>query len=271
MRPNRILFLGTLLSVAATLFAGTTVDVSGVYRLEITSEISPREAMDRAYEAAKKAALEKVVGTHVRSWESMVSDSKTGEGFSSLMLQTSQGFIRKFDVRKTGWRIEEIPNLPDGLLNVFCDARVTVEKTDDEPDPEFTCKIDGARVDYRDGERAKFTVIASQEAYLTVFLLDARLGGEKVFPNRTFRKNALEAEEPRALPQFTFMKTNAGKAREQGVLMFVITKKNVPFLAPSSGRVSADEINAWLADIPADERFFRVFPFSISPEGEALR
>lgn len=253
------------------LFAGTTVEVSGVYRLDLTSEVSPREAMDRAYKAAKKAALEKVVGSHVQSWESMVRDFRSGNGFSSLMLQTSKGFIRKFEVLKTGWRIEEIPNSPEGMLNVFCDARVTVEEDNDDPDPEFICKIEGVHIDYRDGERAKFTIVSSKDAYLTVFLLDARLGGGKVFPNRTFRKNALEAEEPRALPQFTFMKTNAGNAREQGVLMFVITKKNVPFLTPPSGRVSADEINAWLADIPAGERFFRVFPFSISAEGDNFK
>lgn len=261
------------LCLPAVIFAGTkeTVDVIGVYKMDLGAEISPREAMDRAYADAKKKALEDVVGTEVKSWEASVLSTESGQSFSSLMLQTAQGIVRKFEVKRSGWKIEAVPGLPEGLLNIFCEARVCVEKIDAKPDPELTCRIAGARADYRDGERVKFTVTSSQDAYLTVFLLDARLGGTKVFPNRTFRKSALQAEEAYELPRLTFMKTKEGAAREQGVLMFVLTKRNVPFLAPPNGCASADEINAWLADIPADERFFCAYPFFVSAEGEAIR
>ena len=261
--------------VAASAFAvpalagsSETVRAKGEYFVEIDDEISPREAMDKAFEAARKDALQRVVGTDVKSWETAVLDSEAGEGFSSLTFQTSRGIVRDFVVKKSGWVIEQLGGRnPAGTLRLFCEADVSVEKLDDAPDPEFACAVAGARTDYRDGERVKFSVTPSQDAYLNVFLLNARLGGARVFPNRTFRKNAVEAGEPFALPPFTIMKTRDGIAREQGVLMFVITKKNVPFFAPPSGIVSANEINAWLADIPADACFFRVFPFSVHSEG----
>lgn len=267
--------LNSLLLCAFSVFpavAGTqeTVEVQGIYEIEINSELSPREAMDRAYKEAQKDALQKVVGLEVKSWEASVLDSEAGTGFTSLNLQTTQGIIRKFDVKNSGWKILPAPGEPQGILRFFCHAKALVEKIDDEPDPEFSGKITGARADYRDGERVKFSAVASQDAFLTVFLLNSRLEGDKIFPNRTFRKNRLSADEAIALPPFTLMKTKPGNAREQAVLMFVFTKKNIAFFAKPNGKTTADEINTWLADIPADQRFFKVFPFSLAPEGETL-
>lgn len=250
--------------------AGTqeTVDARGIYEIEIDSEISPREALDRAYNEAKKDALQKVVGIRVKSWDASVLDSEAGTGFTSLNLQTTQGIIRKFEVENSGWKILPPAGEPHGVLRFFCEAKACVEKIDDSPDPEFTGKITGARADYRDGERVRFSATASQNAYLTVFLLNSRLEGDKIFPNRTFRKNRLSENAEFSLPPFTVMKTKAGNAREQAVLMFVFTKKNIAFFAKPNGKTTADAINAWLADIPADQRFFKVFPFSVCPEGE---
>ena len=270
LRYSLFVILCSLAALPASAGARETVAASGSHYVEIDDEISPREAMDRAFEAARKDALQRVVGVEVKSWESAVLDSEAGEGFSSLTFQTTQGVIRNFVVKKSGWVIEKLgASSPAGTLRVFCEAEVCVEKLDEKPDPEFACAVAGARADYRDGERVKFSVTPSRDAYLNVFLLNARLGGARVFPNRTFRKNAVKEGEPSALPPFTIMKTKDGVAREQGVLMFVLTKKNVPFFAPPSGVVSADEINAWLADVPADERFFRVFPFSVQGERKA--
>lgn len=272
LRYSLFVILCSLAALPAFAGARETVAASGSHYVEIDDEISPREAMDKAFEAARRDALQRVVGVEVKSWESAVLDSEAGEGFSSLTFQTTQGVIRNFVVKKSGWVIEKLGNArPAGTLRVFCEAEVCVEKLEDRPDPEFACSVAGARADYRDGERVKFSVTPSQDGFLNVFLLNARLGGARVFPNRTFRKNAVKEGEPFALPPFTIMKTKDGAAREQGVLMFVLTKKNVPFFAPPSGVVSADEINAWLADVPADARFFRVFPFSVSGEGGELK
>lgn len=254
------------------IFAGTqeTVSALGIYELDINSEISPREAMDRAYKEAQKDALQKVVGVEIKSWETSVLDSEAGTGFTSLNLQTATGIIRKFEVKSSGWEIRPVAGEPQGILRFFCRANASVEKIDDAPDPEFTGKVTGARADYRDGERVRFSAVASQDAFLTVFLLNSRLEGSRVFPNRTFRKNRLSDGKEFVLPEFTIMKTKAGNAREQAVLMFVFTKKNITFFTEANGKTTADEINRQLADIPADQRFFKVFPFSVSPEGAAL-
>lgn len=251
--------------VPALSAAEKTVVARGEYLLAIDADVSPLVAMDRAYANAKEDALQKTFGVNVRTWDMVARDDVSGAAFTSLSLQTSQGIVKNFRPLKTGWRFEN-PGVPASPLRVFCEAEATVESADAKPDPQFFAKIDGGRLRYYEGEKAAYSVTASKDAYLTIFYLNARLGGSKIFPNRAFKKNKFEAEEKTALRPISMLREMSGDEPERGWLMFVFTKKDIPFLEPPDKLIGADEINAWLARVPADERFFALLPYTILKE-----
>lgn len=221
--------------------------------------------MAEAYQNAKEDALQKTFGVKVQTWDMLAREDVSGTAFTSLSLLSSQGIIKKFDLKKSGWKFEN-PADPKSPLCVYCEALVTVRKTEEKPDSEFFAKLEGERLRYYEGEKATLSVTSSQDAYLTIFYLNARLGGSKIFPNRAFKKNALEAEEKTKLRPITMLREMEGDEPERGWLMFVFTKKNIPFLEPPDELIGADEINAWLAGIPLDERFFFLQPYTILKE-----
>lgn len=252
-------------SVPAIFAAEKTVAARGEYLLAIDADVSPLGAMARAYDDAKEDALQRSFGMKVQTWDMLAREDVSGTSFTSLSLQSSQGIIKKFDVRKSGWRFEH-PSDPASALIVYCEADVTVEQSDVKPDAEFFAKLDGGRLRYYEGEKASFSVTPSKDSNLTIFYLNARLGGSKVFPNRAFKKNRFAAGEKAQLRPISMLREMSGDEPERGWLMFVFTKKDIPFLEPPDQLIGADEINAWLARIPADERFFILAPYTILKE-----
>ncbi len=242
-----------------------SVSARGEYPLAIDANVSPLAAMERACEKAKEDAIQRTVGVNVKTWDMLARDDVSGTAFTSLSLQSSQGIVKKFDVKKSGWHFEN-PGDPASPLCVYCEADVIVEKSEEKPDPEFFAKLDGGRLRYYEGEKATFSVTPSKDSYLTIFYLNARLGGSKVFPNRAFKENEFAAEEKTRLRPISMLRETGGDEPERGWLMFVFTKKDIPFLEPPDTLIGSDEINAWLARIPADERFFILSPYSILNE-----
>lgn len=265
LKKKLVLVGCAFLSVSALWGAEKTVRVSGEFFLSPAAEISPKSAMAEAYQKAKDRALADAFGVKVQTWDMLARDDVSGAAFTSLSFHSSQGIIKKFDILTEGWKLED-SNDPKSPLRIYCEADVTVEKSDEEPDTAFFASLDGIRSRYYEGERATISVTVSKDSYLTIFYLNARLGGAKIFPNRSFKKNELEAEEKTKLRPITMLRETSGDEADRGWLMFVFTKKNIPFLSPSDKLIGADEINTWLAGIPVDERFFMLQPYLVLKE-----
>lgn len=221
------------------------------------SDITGREAQARAYEDAKRKALEKVSGSKMTIWEQM-EISSAGDVFNSLSLNQIEGEIVEFNIIEEGQKQSEIR--PSETI-FYCVADVKVKKGR-EPDPNFFVAVNGIKSIYYSGDELSFDATAYRDCYMKMFIFEDTQKGSIVLPDSRFEKHiSLSAGKRWESGKATFSTANnhkivitksATEAKEINRLVFVFTKSEMPFNEQITSR---PEIEKWIASIPNDQKF----------------
>ncbi len=213
------------------------------------SDITGREAAERARDDARRKAIEQVCGSRVNIWERL-DVSSAGETFNSIAVNQIDGEIVSFEIREEGTRQSEIR--PSETI-FYCVADVRV-KRGVSPDPDFVARVEGLRSVYFSGEKLAFTVEPSVDCWLKIFLFEDSRKGYMLYPNDYDRAEQLLRQEPVSFPRaMNFVVEKSVPARtETNRLVFVFTKSERPFPHVTTSR---EEIERWMALIPNNEKY----------------
>lgn len=228
----------------------TVKNVRGEYAMVVAySDVTGREATEKAREDARKKAVEQVCGTRVNIWD-QVEISTAGETFNSIAVNQTDGEIVGFEVVEEGYRQSDVRPAETVF---YCVANVRVKRGVD-PDPDFTASIDNIRSTYFEGDKLQFSITPYRDCYLKVFLFEDMQTGYRLYPNDYDVPTLLAAGKTIVLPQkvdFTMTKSSSQQT-ETNRLIFVFTKEERPFYHSTTSRA---EIEKWMALIPNDRKY----------------
>lgn len=213
------------------------------------SDVTGREAAQRARDDARRRAVEKVCGSRMSIWERM-EISSAGETFNSTTLHQIDGEVVSFLVVDEGVRQSEVR--PSEVI-FYCVADVEV-KRGVEPDPDFVARVDGLRSVYVAGDRLEFTVTPAADCWLKIFLFEESGRSYTLYPNAYDRSRQLRRNQPMAFPQAVdfIVEKCTERPTEVNRLIFLFTKSERPFLEAEPSR---EEVEKWMALIPNDEKY----------------
>lgn len=228
----------------------TVKSVRGEFGVVLTySDVTGREAMEKARDDARQKAIEQVCGSRINIWD-QVELSAAGETFSSTAINQIDGEIVDFAIVDEGYRQSDVRAAETVF---YCVADVKVKRGVD-PDPDFVAAIEGLRSLYFTGEHIEFTVTPSKGCYMKVFLFEDFRKGYLLYPNDYDLSTLLQQNTSNAFPRkvdFEIEKSSPQQT-ETNRLVFVFTKSERPFLHAATTR---QEIEKWIAMIPNDEKF----------------
>ncbi len=255
MREIILLTLNCLLLAASPAFAQkekvcTVKNIRGEYAIVMAySDITGREATEKARDDAKRKAIEQVCGSRINIWD-QIEISTTGESYNSTAINQIDGEIVYFEIVEEG-------NLQSELRSsetiFYCIANVKV-KRGVEPDPDFTASIDGLRSIYFEGDNLEFTVTPYRDCFLKIFLFENSQTGYRLYPNDYDRPERLTANKSTAFPKSVdfIITKNSTLNTETNRIVFVFTKDERPFYHTTTSR---QEIEKWMALIPNNEKY----------------
>lgn len=255
MKQTRLLgvIVLLLLTIATTLHAQKAVKVKGVTgRWQVSDDITLKQAEERAFMEAKKAALQQA-GIMENVWSVFGQISKeNGQEFHEAYSQMSVLAIGGM-VNVTHKKVEEVWDTASRSLYkvVTIDAIVQQE---DKPDHAYALEVKGVETLYREGD--VFTCklkVHGVDSFLKFFWFDST-GGALLYPNQYEPNTPLKAEKEYAVPFSNAvdyrMEKQQGKADEKINIMMVATKENVPF----TDAVTYQNVLKWVYSIPANQR-----------------
>lgn len=255
---KKLLLLTVCLTVFNTLNANETVRVKGaVGRWEVSNDITPKQAEERALFEAKKEALRKA-GVMENVWSvfgqvTSENGSEFVEAYSSVSTLAINGMVNVIDMAiEDEWD----PGLKRGFKVVTIDAYV--RKDDTTEDKSFQIQVEGIEPIYKDGEFLKFTVKThGADSYLKVFWFGED-GAAIVYPtdndgngDRLFEAGK-KYEFPLPHPDFYMMsKSDPDADFEKVNIIITATKKDYLYNMENTDYQS---IIQWIYNIPADQR-----------------
>lgn len=228
----------------------TLKNVRGEFAMVVMrSDITGREATEKAREDAKRKAIEQVCGSRMSIWDK-VEMSSVGESFNSMTINQVDGEIVSFEIVEEGTKQSVIR--PEEMI-FYCVANVQV-KQGIVPDPNFTAAIEGLRSLYFEGETIKFSVLPYRDCYLKIFLFEDAHTGYLLYPNDYDLPELLRANRKIAFPQNVEFVTTKKPENQTEInrMVFVFTKDERPFYHSVTSR---QEIEQWMAMIPNDEKY----------------
>lgn len=253
-------FLWAVILCAGPLWlAGETVTVKQVRgEYPLLRNITYEEAYRKALNEAKEKALREAAGEYLASTEVLQTHNEW-QIFNSYTLSQALGGITQYKITDQGtYKSRQ----QESELTVFVVIDAKVKKYDTKIDPSFTLKIDGLQKVYGRGEKMRFSVQPYQDGYLRIFLFEDWQHASQIFPNSFDPDNRLSAGQPMELPQkssFYMTKAETGEPVETNHLVFVFTKRDIPF--PSIP--TYDNVNNWINGIELSERFVAYYPIHI--------
>lgn len=155
--------------------------------------------------------------------------------------------------RKLEEKARERKRLPAPLDNVFVE------------NARFPAKISGMSNVFKEGESRTITIEPETAGTLTIFCYneagDAVVVGLEIGGKTRCALRPGEAHERR----MCFSVEDPDALREEGVLLFVLTKRDIPFDAAPGEVFPCARIAEWLSNtnIPPRERFVEAFPFAV--------
>lgn len=250
-----ILFILDFLLAAIPVFAQkekvhTVKNVRGEYAMIVAySDITGREATEKAREDAKRKAIEQICGSRMNIWD-QVEISSAGESFNSTAINQIDGEIIDFEIIEEGNRQSDVRQAETVF---YCIANVKV-KRGMPPDPNFTAAIEGLRSVYFEGSNLEFTITPYRDCFLKIFLFEDSQKGYRLYPNDYDTPKILLANQKVVFPQrVDFVATkDSNRPTETNWLIFVFTKDERPFYHATTSR---QEIEKWMALIPNDEKY----------------
>jgi hypothetical protein len=240
------------------------VTATGKYEArDLTLEEVKNKAID---EAKRNAMLEAGIAENVSYSDFLYTfedNDKFQDIFQSFVSTESGAEIIVEKVTETNRDINEFGNI---LIEVEIEA--TIFKHKEKKDPSFVFKIDGIREFYYENDPLNFSFKPSDEGYLkifnvtdkTAFILYPYEDNENEMLNdekgRIFNKNQkIDFPVNDNMDGYYFGIDSPGGEKEYNLLIFVYTKKDIPFMEIPN----VNNIMKWIYEIPTDERAVEQF------------
>ncbi len=254
MRKEIIVFICCL---PVIVFAQETIKVNGVKgKYFLSNDISPKQAKDLAIIEAKTEALRVAgVGETVSSSKVLITtegNQKVEQLFNNIATVELSGAI-------TSYKVDTIIEQKNEFNQTYYEAVINAEviKYKTKPDPSFNIQIEGIDKVYNKGNDLKFECIPHMDGYLKIFQIANNYAG-LLYPNEYEKTNLLVKEQQIKFPIKKGLAYTLDDA-ESNTLVFVFTKKNIPF----TGNQTIESITEWIYKISPDERQVQSFSFVV--------
>jgi hypothetical protein len=249
-----IIFCTALLTYAQKENITTVKSVRGEFSVILSiSDITGREAAERARDNAKRIALEKICGSHINIWDQMETSS-VGDTYNSLAVNQIDGEIVDFIIKEEGQKQSEVR--PSETI-FYCVADVKVKKGL-SADPDFIVDVNGLRSVYFTGDILKFIITPHRDCYMKLFLFEDWQTGYMLYPNSYDKARIFTAGTPIDITNSPYYEFELNKSTEHkkeiNRLVFVFTKTERPFNSQITSRA---EIEKWIASIPNDQKYIQ--------------
>ena len=242
-----------LLMAANALCAQDIVKVKGVQgRWQVSEEITLKQAEERAFMEAKKAALQKA-GVMENVWSVFGQiTQEDGQEFHEAYSQMSVLAIGGM-VNVTNKKVEEVWDVNSRSLYKVVTIDATVRKND-KPDNSYVLEVKGVETLYKEGDVFTCSLkVHGADSYLKFFWFDST-GGSLLYPNAYEADRLLTAGHEYNIPFSNsvdyLMEKQPGKENEKINMMMVATKENIPF----TDTVTYQNVLKWVYSMPANQR-----------------
>ena len=225
-------------------------DVVGRYIL--SNDITPKQAKEFALLEAKKNALLKAgVSEFVVSnvfYIQSESNNKISDKFKKFMSSEVSGAVSKIYDNVT-------TESKDIYGNTIYEVKITADvvKYETTYDPTFNFSVQGIDKVYKVNDRVTFTCNSYSDGYLHIFQINDTFAS-KFFPNVYEKDYTIVKNTKIRFPRLNGLAYSLDQ-KEENNLIFVFTKKNIPFNNPET----ADGIFEWIYKIRPDERQIQIF------------
>lgn len=225
----------------------------------ISNDITPTEARAKALDEAKANAL-RAAGVPEVIAQSDINYVTEEQGqiqnvFNSMSSIGISGELRSI---KLVDEIKTQDSLGNFVISVFINASVVVHEN--QEDYEFNIKVDGLKDSYLSNEELKFTVTATQDGYLNVFVIDEQEAAI-IYPNKFEKKLRLEAGKETPFPRSSAIKYNVTTDDKIDVnwIVLIYTKENTNFRE----KLNLDELFEFVSNIDNYKKRVKTHSFSI--------
>jgi hypothetical protein len=219
-----------------------------------------RALNDAKVNALKAAGIDETVNSYQLLFTSQAKNDYS-QFFSSDIQSEMQGAVKSVKVLS-----EKIYCTTDNRMISEVIINAVVVKYTTKADAGFKSNIDGIKGAYNHGDNLTFNIKTTQNCYLTIFnITDTEAG--VLFPNDYEKENNLKKQELYNFPmaKIDYSLGNNSKNQEINRLIFVFTKKEIPFIKMNKEQITNSEtIFNWIYSIPPDERHVEYFTLSIN-------
>lgn len=257
MNMKKILLLAVCLLGLSSVYAQDVVKVrKAVGRWEVSDDITPKQAEERALNEAKKEAL-RMAGVMENVWSvfgQVTSDSgnEFSEAYSSVSMLAISGMVNVTDKEV---ETEYDPVLKRSFKVVTINANVTKDET--QEDKTYMLNIEGIEPVYKDGDVFDFSInIHGSDSYLKFFWFGED-GADLIYPsdkkgnqNQLFKAGQTYKYPLQEYHELKMQKANPAKDVEKVNIIIVATKKDYPY----TGGYDFQSILTWIYSLPADQR-----------------
>ncbi len=257
----KLVITTTFVLLLTCAFSQKEISVTATGKYE-ARDLTLEQVKNKAIDEAKKNAMVKAgISENVTVTDFLYTfedNQKFREIFQSFVSTETGAEIMVNKVDEINRDINEFGNI---LIEVEIEATIYKHKT--EKDPAFQIKVDGIREYYYNGDGVTFSFKPSQEGFLRIFnvtddtafiLYPYTSFDEKVYNDiegRKFEKNKrVEFPINDHLEKYYFEIDDPNKSKEYNLLIFVYTKKDIPFMEENT----LENIMRWIYEIPLDER-----------------
>ncbi len=224
----------------------------------VISNITPEEAREKAIQRAKQDALRRAGIGEVVSASNIYNREEINDEFvdffNSITSTELEGKVTSYEVTHEEKTVDQFDNL---IYEVEINA--TVVKYKSEKDPEFDFKVEGIKQIYDDTEKLRFSFLPYKDGYLRIFLIDDNENSYSIFPNEHEKIRMFQEGVKTEFPINVNYTLEAAKPIDNDLLVFVFTKKNIPFKEEEN----YNNILEWIYSMPRDQRMIQYFPFTI--------
>lgn len=222
-------------------------------RWEVSEDITPKQAEERAFLEAKKEALRKA-GVMENVWSvfgqiTQENGEEFLEAYSQMSVLAIGGMV---NVTRKEVDVSWDPVAKRMSKVVTIDASVKKENLEDRS---YVLEVKGIEPIYREGELFTCKIkIYGTDSYLKFFWFDAS-GGALLYPNTYEKDHLFKAGHVYSFPlspeiDYYMEKKDKKASAEKVNIMVVATKSNIPFIE----EINYPNLLKWIYQIPADQR-----------------
>mgnify|MGYP000529583299 CR=1 FL=1 len=233
--------------------------------VEVKGDVSPNMALKKCINDAKVEALRKAgVSESVKAQE-LLFTSEVNKDFKQFFSSNAQveinGAVTNYEILEQGMYINSLGSV---MYKVTINAEIMKYST--SSDYQFGVEVSGIAGSYVSGSELAFSLVVTQDAYLTVFNITDQ-GSTILFPNTIEKSFKLNKLQKYSFPkELVYSLSNDSLTVETNRLIFVVTKKEVDYLKTQKDgtTTSFEDIHSFIFNIPPDERVVEYKSFFIT-------